>query len=53
MKIHPNHTRQQLAAGKIAIGMGMRMRFILSGNDTGFLMAGATARANFLRGIPL
>ena len=23
MKIHPNHTKQQLDAGKIAIGMGL------------------------------
>ncbi len=33
--------------------IGLGMRFILSGNDTGFLMAGANARANFLHGINL
>jgi 2-keto-3-deoxy-L-rhamnonate aldolase RhmA len=31
--------------------IGMGMRFILSGNDTGFLMAGARERANFLHGL--
>jgi 2-keto-3-deoxy-L-rhamnonate aldolase RhmA len=31
--------------------IGMGMRFILSGNDTGFLMAGARARADFLHGL--
>lgn len=31
--------------------IGLGMRFILSGNDTGFLMAGASARANFLHGL--
>lgn len=49
MDAYPNHTRQQLAAGKIAIGMGMR--FILSGADLSFLMAGATARSTFLHGL--
>ena len=29
----------------------MGMRFILSGNDTGFLMAGARARSDFLHGL--
>ena len=31
--------------------INMGMRFILSGNDTGFLMAGARARSEFLRGL--
>ena len=31
--------------------INMGMRFILSGNDTGFLMAGARARAEFLHGL--
>jgi 2-keto-3-deoxy-L-rhamnonate aldolase RhmA len=31
--------------------IGMGMRFILSGNDIGFLMAGARQRADFLHGI--
>ena len=33
--------------------IGMGMRFILSGNDTGFLMAGARDRANFLHGLKI
>lgn len=33
--------------------IGMGMRFILSGNDTGFLMAGARERANFLHGLKI
>jgi len=47
MDVYPNHTKRRLAEGNIAIGM----RFILSGNDTGFLMAGARARAYFLHGL--
>ena len=31
--------------------INMGMRFILSGNDTGFLMAGARARSEFLHGL--
>ena len=31
--------------------IGMGMRFILSGNDTGFLMAGAKIRSDFLHGL--
>jgi 2-keto-3-deoxy-L-rhamnonate aldolase RhmA len=31
--------------------INMGMRFILSGNDTGFLMAGAHARSEFLHGL--
>lgn len=31
--------------------IGMGMRFILSGNDTGFLMAGARMRSDFLHGL--
>lgn len=31
--------------------IGLGMRFILNGNDTGFLMAGARERANFLNGL--
>jgi 2-keto-3-deoxy-L-rhamnonate aldolase RhmA len=31
--------------------INMGMRFILSGNDTGFLMAGARARSDFLHGL--
>jgi 2-keto-3-deoxy-L-rhamnonate aldolase RhmA len=31
--------------------IGMGMRFILSGNDTGFLMAGANERTKFLHGV--
>jgi len=31
--------------------IGLGMRFILSGNDTGFLMAGARQRADFLNGL--
>jgi 2-keto-3-deoxy-L-rhamnonate aldolase RhmA len=31
--------------------IGMGMRFILSGNDIGFMMAGARARADFLHGL--
>ena len=33
------------------VGMGVRM--VLAGNDHGLLMAAATARANFLRAIPM
>jgi 2-keto-3-deoxy-L-rhamnonate aldolase RhmA len=33
--------------------IGMGMRFILSGNDTGFLMAGAKTRSDFLLGLKL
>ena len=33
--------------------IGMGMRFILSGGDMGFLMAGARERANFLHGLKL
>jgi 2-keto-3-deoxy-L-rhamnonate aldolase RhmA len=31
--------------------IGKGMRFVLAGNDTGFLMAGARERANFLNGL--
>ena len=31
--------------------IGMGMRFILSGNDTGFLMVGAKIRSDFLHGL--
>ena len=31
--------------------INMGMRFILSGNDTGFLMAGARTRSEFLHGL--
>jgi len=33
--------------------IGMGARFILSGSDFSFVMAGANARASFLRGIKL
>lgn len=33
--------------------VGMGMKFILSGSDAAFLMAGAAARASFLRAIPV
>ena len=33
--------------------IGYGMRFILSGGDLGFLMAGARERANFLHGLKL
>ncbi len=49
MPINKNHTRQQLAAGKITMGM----RFILSGLDLLFLIRGARERSEFLHGIKL
>jgi 2-keto-3-deoxy-L-rhamnonate aldolase RhmA len=33
--------------------IGYGMRFILSGGDVSFLMAGATQRAQFLKGLKL
>lgn len=51
MDAFPNHTKRRLASGQLAIGMGMR--FILSGSDLSFLMAGARERSAFLRGIKL
>jgi hypothetical protein len=69
----PNRLRERLAAGQLAIGMGLRQartggvydpplmeryirlgaRLVLAGSDLSFLMAGAQARAELLRGIAL
>ncbi len=61
MSIYANYAKQQLDAGKLALGMGgiydqklmdkyvgYGMHFILSGGDLNFLMAGAKARTGFL-----
>jgi hypothetical protein len=64
MSIYANHAKQQLDAGKLALGMGdvydqklmdkytgYGMRFILSGGDLIFLLAGGKARTEFLRNV--
>jgi len=49
MDNYPNHTKRQLAAGKVALGM----RFILSGSDLSFVLAVGRERASFLHGIKI
>ena len=47
MPIAPNYARRRLEKGELALGA----RFLLSGSDHAFLMAGGGARAKFLRGL--